>query len=306
MTSKIHIFRQCHRNPSHEGRGVTGTPVIVPRQQLQRDQVTGPRHRERQTGTISISSAASAMSRSIPELANNRSTTTSVSLGNGEARRTVASRPFTSCSIDATSRYPSARIDRTRPSAASSSATATAMSTSRVNRGSVRADTRTRRSASTPRLRVSSHRLRAEAPPLAGSSETGGEPAYRITHWCARPIHPPLPHQCFDLVRRSIRMLTTQLGPIHLLAKLIHLKHCADALSRRRIAHATSLANHLALTGSTCHERTATRRTKARQRRPHREGRTPGRGNTDCRAATHGNRGRRSVRRGRHRRPRRP
>lgn len=55
--------------------------------------------------------------------------------------RTVARRPVESCSTVANSLYPSLRSERTRSSLSASPSTATAISTSRVKRGSARAET---------------------------------------------------------------------------------------------------------------------------------------------------------------------
>ena len=78
----------------------------------------------------------------MPDEAKRKSTTTPAAVCPGVSIRTVASRLVASCSIAAAStRYPRACSDRTSASASRSSATPTATSASRVNRGSTREDT---------------------------------------------------------------------------------------------------------------------------------------------------------------------
>jgi hypothetical protein len=96
--------------------------------------------RTRSCGSSSMSSASATISGSMPDEAKSRSMTGPagswyrVSLA-------VARRPTASCSTIASISYPAPRRVRMSASASVSPETATAISASRVNRGSVRADT---------------------------------------------------------------------------------------------------------------------------------------------------------------------
>jgi hypothetical protein len=159
----------------------------------------------------------------------------------GHASRTVASRPVSSCSTDASSRYRLASRDRTRSSLSASLSSITAASMSLVNRGSARLRLRSRPRAPTGGD-TGSGRLRcAAARPLGHSPEPVRWTARGVASRCSRPRLAPVAEHQVDLLVWRVGMASAQCRARHPLAELIHVQCQPQPPRNLSISHTTSM-----------------------------------------------------------------